>query len=72
MTKEQTIIIHELRTKLFRSGYPPIFIVSLAELEAVEDYSREWLIEHKYPPILACGKNGLYFKGCELVLEVKE
>lgn len=72
MTQEQETLIRELRHKLLQSGYPPIFVVSLAELEAAEQSIIEWKQAQGFDPILLCGEHGLYFKGCELVLEVKE
>lgn len=72
MTKEQIDLVHTLRVKLMRAGYPSIFIVSSDELTAVEEYIIKWKQTQGFDPILLCGENGLYFKGCELVLEVKE
>ena len=72
MTKQQEKLVYDLRVTLLRNSYPPIFVVSLAELEAAEQSILEHLKRWGYPEILLCGENGLYFKGCELVLEVKE
>lgn len=72
MTKEQIDLVHNLRVKLMRAGYPSVFIVSDAELTAAEESILEWKQAQEFDPILLCGENGLYFKGCELVLEAKE
>lgn len=63
-------LVKQVRIKLLRANYPPVFIVSNEELCAVEDYLIEELKKQNLPTILKCGKNGLYFKGCELVLRV--
>ena len=72
MTERQKQLVHDLRVKLFHHNYPPIFIVTNEELCATEDYLIEELQKRNEPTILKCGKHGLYFKGCELVLEVKD
>lgn len=71
MTKEQEELVRKLRLRLFATNYPPIVIVSNEELCAAEESITEWLEAEGKEPILRCGKHGLYFKGCELVLEVK-
>lgn len=71
MTERQQQLVHDLRVKLLYRNYPKIFIVSDEELTAVEEAIREELIKQGKDPILKCGNHGLYFKGCELVLEVK-
>jgi len=72
MTNKQMNLVLSLRVKLMRYGYPNIFIVSNEELTAAEESIIEWKLKAGLDPILLCGENGLYFKGCELVLEVKE
>lgn len=71
MTNKQKELVFDLRLALMRSDYPPIFAVDNETLEAVEMNLEEWLIEKGQDPILQCGKNGLFFKGCELVLRVE-
>lgn len=71
MTHDEERLVHDIRVRLFRNNYPDIFIVSNEELIAVEEHLTEWYKELGKEPILKCGKHGLYFKGCELVLEVK-
>ncbi len=71
MTEKQTKIVKALREEMMRTGYQDIYIVNNETLEAVERHLEEWLESLGRPPILQCGKNGLLFKGCELVLEVK-
>lgn len=69
MTQLQTDLVNRLRTNLFLSNYPAVFAVSNITLEAVECYLTEELIKQGKDPILQCGKNGLWFKGSELVLD---
>jgi hypothetical protein len=71
MTTEQEKLVKNLRLKLLRAGYPDVLIVSLQELEAAEEHLREWLTSEGKDPILLCGDHGLFFKGVQLVLEVK-
>jgi hypothetical protein len=71
MTKEQEELVNSVRIKLLRSGYPPIFIVSLAELEAVEQSIIEFKEANGLEPVILCGAHGVKFKNCELVLEVR-
>ena len=71
MTDRQRDLVHNLREKLFRNNYPLIFVVDNETLEAVEQDITEWLESRGESPILKCGRHGLFFKGCELVLEVK-
>lgn len=68
MTEKETELIRKLRVSLYKSNYPPVFMVDNETLEAVEQAILEHLIELGLDPILQCGKNGLWFKGCELVL----
>lgn len=70
MTTRQIELVHTLRVSLLRNGYPKIVIVDNEILEAVECYISEELEKHGEPKILKCGRNGLLFKGCELVLGV--
>jgi len=72
MTDRQKELVRDLRLILLRLGYPPIVIVDNETLEAVEQNLTEWLESYGRPPILSCGMNGLWFKGCELVLKVEE
>lgn len=69
MTIKQLKLVRELRHKLLRSGYPKIFAVDIETLEAVECDILEVLEKQGEDPILKCGRYGLFFKGCELVLE---
>lgn len=71
MTEHEKMLVHDLRHKLLRAGYPEIFIVSMEELEATEKSIEEHLKALSEPLILKCGKYGLYFKGVQLVLEVR-
>ncbi len=71
MTKIQEELVHDLRVRLFRNNYPPVFVVSLETLEAAEEALTEWMIKEGLPVVLKCGEHGLWFKGCQLVLEVK-
>lgn len=71
LTERQTEIINWLRRALFLANYPPIFAVDNETLEAIEQAILIDLETKDLDPILKCGKNGLFFKGCELVLEVK-
>lgn len=73
MTIEQLELVRKLRHELLRNGYPAIFTVDVKTLEAAECDILEVL--EKDPnsdfPILKCGKHGLFYKGCELVIGVK-
>ena len=71
MTLKESELVRKLRHKLLRAGYPPVFVVSNEELEAAEKSIIQHLEDLGEPPILKCGKNGLWFKGVELVLEYK-
>lgn len=71
MTPEQFNLVMDLRKLMFKTGYQPIYAVSDETLTAVEEYITEDLIHKGLDPVLRCGKCGLRFKGCELVLEVK-
>jgi len=71
MTKEKEELVRNLRIKLFAANYPEIFVVTEKELCAAEESISEWLESQGKKPILKCGKHGLYFKGSQLVLEVK-
>jgi len=71
MTKKQEEIVNWLRRALFLANYRPIYAVDNETLEAVECAIMVDLESKGLDPILQCGKNGLLFKGCELVLEVK-
>ena len=69
MTDKQKELVHNLRETLFKLGYPHIYAVDNETLEAVEANLTEWLISKNMDPILQCGKYGLFFKSCELVLK---
>lgn len=71
MTDKQKELIDDLRLELLRNNYPKIFVVDKETLIAAECALSEHLKELGLPEILQCGKNGLWFKGCELVLEAK-
>lgn len=70
MNEKEQELVRKLRQDLFLANYPPIYAVDNETLCAVERNLEEWLIEQGKDPILQCGKNGLWFKGCELVLKV--
>jgi len=72
MTEKQEQLVRDLRLKLLRSDYPPIYGVTNEELTAVEQHLEEWLLSLDQDPILLCGEHGLYFKGCQLVLIPEE
>lgn len=69
MTAKQLELVRELRYELLRHGYPKVFVVNNETLEAVEADLTEILERQGEYPILKCGKHGLFFKGCELVLQ---
>lgn len=71
MTHQQQRLVRVLRIELLRNNYPKIFIVDNETLEAVEEHIREYLESIGEPPVLKCGKHGLYFKGVELVLKIE-
>jgi hypothetical protein len=71
MTSKQERLVSELRIHMMRTGYQPIYIVDNETLEACEEHIRMHLALINESPILKCGKNGLLFKGCELVLKVE-
>lgn len=71
MTKQEEVLVRNLRHQLLKAHYPEIFIVTEKELCAVETHLTECLESLGIAPILKCGKHGLYFKGSQLVLEVK-
>jgi hypothetical protein len=70
MTQEEERLVRILRIKLLQNGYPKIYVVDHPTLEAVEKSIMEHLESLGEPPIVQCGKNGVYFKGCELVIRV--
>ena len=71
MTQEEERLVRILRLELLRNGYPKIYPVDIHTLEAVEKSIMEHLESLGEPPIVQCGKHGVYFKGCELVLKVR-
>ena len=72
MTPEEKTLVHNLRLELLRANYPEIYIVDNTTLEAAEKSILENLEKNNLPPIILCGKHGVFFKGCQLVLEVGE
>lgn len=71
LTRDEEYLIYELRLKMLHTGYQPAYVVDNKTLEAVEKYIINDLLKKGLDPIIRCGKYGPYFKGCELVLEVK-
>lgn len=68
MTKKETHLVNLLRQLMLVTGYQNIYAVDNDTLCAVETAITEDLERKGLPPILQCGKHGLFFKGCELVL----
>ena len=68
LSERQRTLVLDLRQLMLVSGYQSIYAVSNETLTAVELYLESELIARGEYPLLKCGKNGLYFKGCELVL----
>jgi hypothetical protein len=71
MTIKQLELVKNLRHELLRNGYPKIYPVDIETLEAVECDILEVLEKLGEYPILKCGKQGLFFKNCELVIRVE-